>query len=219
VGVPDPGIIVVLNGVPRSGKSTIARAIQDASDGTWLSLGVDAFCEYVTPAQLLPGIGLRPGGERPDLEGHLPVLFDALYASVMALSRLGLNVVVDVGHHDDYSKPQGILRRAAEELADLPSYFIGVRCPVEVIMDRRDAGEPGREDRYVGSGPGGAVPDVVLRWERAIHDPGIYDLEVDTSVRSPGECAAVIRARLDQGSPAAFSELGRRSAPGGPDLL
>ena len=85
----DPGVIVVLNGAPRSGKSTIARAIQDAGDGMWLNLGVDAFCEYVTPARLMPGIGLRPGGERPDLEAHLPALFDALYGSVVALSLLG----------------------------------------------------------------------------------------------------------------------------------
>ncbi len=40
-------------------------------------------------------------------------------------------------------------------------------------------GDGGR--RYVTSGPGGEVPDVVRRWERAVHDPGIYDLEVDTS--------------------------------------
>ena len=212
--MPEPGIIVVLNGAPRSGKSTIARAMQDSSDGTWLNLGVDAFCQYVTPAQLLPGIGLRPGGERPDLEAHLTPLFDALYGSVMAFSRCGLNVVVDVGHHDDYSKPLGILGRVAEQLAGFPAYFIGVRCPVETIVDRRDAAEAGR--RYVRSGPDGAVPDVVLRWERAVHDPGVYDLEVDTSVQSPGDCAVAVRTRLDLGPPAAFSDLRRRSAPDGP---
>jgi chloramphenicol 3-O phosphotransferase len=185
--------------------------MQDTFSGMWMNLGVDAFSEYVTPEQLRPGIGLRPGGERPDLEEHVPVLYDALYTSVVALSRLGLNVVVDVGHHDDYSNPLGILGRVAEELADLPAYFIAVRCPVEVVMNRRDPGEPGREDRYVRSGPGGAVPGPVLRWERAVHDPGIYDLEVDTSVQSPQECVVAIRARLSEGPPTAFSELAERS--------
>ncbi len=212
--MPATGFVVVLNGAPRSGKSTIARAVQDSFRGTWMNLGVDAFCEYVIPAELRPGIGLRPGGERPDLEEHLPVLFDALYGSVIALSRLGLHVVVDVGHHDDYSTPLGILTRVAEELADRPAYFIGVRCPVDVVMRRRDAGGAGREDRYARSGPGGAVPDPVLRWQRAVHDPGIYDLEVDTSVQSARECAAAIRDRLDQGPPTAFSQLARRSRPG-----
>lgn len=144
----DTGFVVVLNGAPRSGKSTIARAIQESFQGTWMNLGVDAFCQGVLPEELRPGIGLRPGGERPDLEDHLPVLFDALYGSVVALSRLGLHVVVDVGHHDDYSRPLGILTRVAEGLADRPAYFIGVRCPVDVVMQRRDAAEVGREDRY-----------------------------------------------------------------------
>ena len=210
----ETGFVVVLNGAPRSGKSTIARAIQESFQGTWMNLGVDAFCQCVLPEELRPGIGLRPGGERRDLEDHLPVLFDALYGSVVALSRLGLHVVVDVGHHDDYSRPLDILTRVAEGLADRPAYFIGVRCPVDVVMRRRDAAEAGREDRYARSGPGGAVPDPVLRWQRAVHDPGIYDLEVDTSVQSARECAVEIRNRMDQGPPTAFSELARRPRPG-----
>ena len=140
----EAGRIVVLNGVPRSGKSTIASTIQDSFDGPWLSLGVDAFSRGITPTRLLPGIGLRPGGERPDLEPLVPVLFDALYDSVIAQRRLGLNVVVDVGHHDDYSTPLGILDQVSERLEALPAYFIGVRCPVEVILDRRAAEEPGQ---------------------------------------------------------------------------
>ena len=108
----------------------------------------------------------------------------------------------------------GILGRVARGMADLPAYLVGVRCPVEVVMARRDAGEQGREGRYVGSDAGGGVPDPVLRWERAVHDPGIYDLEVDTSVLSAGECALAIRARLDGGPPRAFRELAGRPGPG-----
>ncbi len=213
--MPDAGIIVVLNGVPRSGKSTIARAIQESSSRVWLNLGVDAFSRGVIPNRLLPGVGLRPGGERPDLEERVPLLFDALYTSVIALRRLGTCVVVDVGHHDAYSKPLGILRRIARELADLPAYFVGVRCPVDVIMERRDAGEPDRPGAYVTSGPRGAVPEIVLRWERAVHDPGIYDLEVDTSLQSPQECAEAIMDRLRRGPPTAFSRLVGTTDPAG----
>ncbi len=78
----------------------------------WLNLGVDAWA-VATPSGLRPGIGLRPGGERPDLEDAVVALFDALYASVVACSSVGLNVVVDVGHHDDYSRPLGILSKVA----------------------------------------------------------------------------------------------------------
>ena len=185
----------------------------------WLNLGVDAFAA-VTPRRLRPGIGLRPGGERPDLEDAVAALFGALYAAVVAWSRAGLDVVVDVGHHDDYSTPLGVLPRVARDLSRLPAFLIGVRCPVEVIMARRDAGSSGPGGgsgggrggrvRYVTSGPDGTVPEVVLRWERAVHDPGIYDLEVDTSTASPEACAAAIVRRLAEGPPVAFAALAAR---------
>ena len=82
------GTIVVLNGAPRSGKSSIARAMQDTLPGTWMNVGVDSF-EHATPERFRPGIGLRPGGERPDLEENLPLLFDGLFAAVVASSRTG----------------------------------------------------------------------------------------------------------------------------------
>jgi chloramphenicol 3-O phosphotransferase len=201
------GTIVVLNGVPRSGKSSISTAIQDSFEGAWMNLGVDVFARHVTPTRFRPGIGLRPGGDRPDLEMHIPVMYDALYDSVVAHSRLGLNVVVDVGHHDGYSSPLGILTRVAERLDDLPAYFVGVRCPVDVIMVRRDADHRGRETQYVTSEPDGGTPEAVLRWEREVHVPGIYDLEVDTSVLSPVGCAAAIQGRLDEGPATAFWEI------------
>ncbi|HEX4433346.1 MAG TPA: hypothetical protein VH012_00855 [Acidimicrobiales bacterium] len=205
------GTVVVLNGVPRSGKSSIAAALAgSAQGGPWLAFGVEAMAG-VTPAALRPGIGLRPGGERPDLEDAVVVLFDALYAAVVAWSRAGRNVVVDVGHHDDYSRPLGVLSTVAAALADLPAYFVGVRCPVEVIMARRDAG-PGRAGGgpCVTSEPDGSVPAIVRRWERAVHDPGLYDVEVDTSATVPDACAAAIVRRVREGPPVAFGELARR---------
>lgn len=209
------GTIVVLNGTPRSGKSSIASALQEASDSLWLNLGVDLFAG-VTPRRLRPGIGLRPGGERPDLEEAVVALFDALYASVVAWSRSGFNVVVDVGHHDDYSKPLGILPKVARDLARMPAYFIGVRCPVDVIMTRRDADPGGEGDRhgpYRTSEPDGSIPDVILRWERAVHDPGIYDQEVDTSTASAEDCAEAIVRRREAGPPVAFAALADARRP------
>ncbi|MBO0693922.1 MAG: hypothetical protein J2P58_13545, partial [Acidimicrobiaceae bacterium] len=64
------GLVVILNGAPRSGKSAIARAIQESSPDTWVGLGVDTSSQSI-PERLRPGIGLRPGGERPDLEEHV----------------------------------------------------------------------------------------------------------------------------------------------------
>jgi chloramphenicol 3-O phosphotransferase len=66
-----PGQVIILNGAPRSGKSSIAAAIQETFDGPWMNLGVDVLVRQVTPPRYRPGIGLRPGGERPDLESFV----------------------------------------------------------------------------------------------------------------------------------------------------
>jgi len=196
-----PGQIVILNRTPRSGKSSIAATIQDTFDGVWLNLGVDGF-KAMTPARYQPGIGLRPGGERPDLEPLIVVLYQAMYASIAAHSRLGLNVVTDVGHHDSYSVPRGILPACARLLRDLPVLFVGVRCPIEVVMQRRRAtwGDAGAD--------ADSVPAPVQRWQDAVHVPGLYDLEVDTASLSPQACAERIRHRLEDGPPgSAFARL------------
>ena len=198
---PKPGWIVVLNGAPRAGKSSIVAAIQEWDDGPWMNLGVDVHVRHVTPPRLRPGIGLRPGGERPDLETWVPAFYVALYESIAAHSRLGLNVVADLGHHDAYSEPLGILRDCARRLAGLPALLVGVRCPVEEIMRRRRAGQTGREGEYVTGSTTEPVPEAVLRWQREVHRPGLYDLEVDTSMLSPEDCAAAIRRRLDNPTP------------------
>ncbi|MBN9219159.1 MAG: chloramphenicol phosphotransferase [Mesorhizobium sp.] len=187
------GQIIILNGAPRSGKSSIARAIQESFDGAWMNLGVDSY-EQVTPPRLRPGIGLRPGGERPDLEALVPRLYAALYESIAAHSRLELNVVADVGHHDAYSRPLGCLADCMRRLAGLPVLFVGVRCPIDVIMERRAAGEPGRA--YVTGSSDDPLPLPVRLWQEEVHRPGTYDLEVDTSILRPQQCADEIRKRI-----------------------
>jgi chloramphenicol 3-O phosphotransferase len=202
-----PGTIVILNGAPRSGKTSIARALQDASATPWINLGVDTMAA-ATPTRFHPGIGLRPGGERPDLEDLVARLYAALHDSVAAFSRHGLNVVVDVGHHDAHSRPLATLADAAHRLAGLPALFVGVRCPLAVIMARRDVGGPG----YARSGPDGEVPDPVRRWQEQVHRPGVYDLELDTSVASPTECAERVLRHLDTGPPpSALARLAGRT--------
>jgi chloramphenicol 3-O phosphotransferase len=189
--------VIVLNGAPRAGKSAIAAAIQETFPGAWLNLGVDV-ARAATSARLQPGIGLRPGEEGHPAARHVPVLFAALYEAIAAHSRLGLNVVSDVGHHDP-----AVLADCARRVARLPAYLVGVHCSLEVIMDRR---------RASGMVPDGAaregVPEPVRRWQAALHEPGIYDLEVDTTDSAPDACAEAIRRRIEAGGPpAAFRRL------------
>lgn len=187
-----PGRILLLNGVPRSGKSSIAVAVQDSFDGVWMNVGLDHF-KAMTPRRYQPGIGLRPGGERPDLEPLVALLYRGLYEAIASHSRLGVNVVADVGHHDDHSARLDILPTCANLLRGLPAWFIGVRCPIDVVMQRRIEtwGQSYAED--------GSEPEPVRRFQRAVHLPGVYDLEVDTSELDPSACARVIRRHMEAG--------------------
>ena len=176
-------------------------AIQDRLDGVWVNLGVDV-ARATTPSRLQPGIGLRPGEPDHPAAPYVPVLYAALYESVAAHSRLGLNVAVDVGHYD-----AEILADAAVRLAGLPVLFVGIRCPLETIMDRRRAAG---DERYATAAEDEPVPPPVLRWQDEVHGEWAYDLELDTSRLTPPECAAAIAERLrDRISPAACAKLAR----------
>ena len=205
-----PGQIVILNGAPRAGKSSIVRVIQDTFEGVWMNLGVDVFARGVTPVRYQPGIGLRPGpgpgfgGDNPELERLVPTFYAALYESIVAHSRLGLNVVTEGGHHGAIHP--GLLGDCARRLTGLPR-------PVRwrTLPDRGDHEASQRTPppgRYVVGSADEPFPPPVLLWQEEVHKPGIYDLEVDTSLRSPEGCAGEIRQRLAEGPPgAAFQQL------------
>ena len=181
---------MILNGVPRSGKTSIAQALQQRAPGVWVNFGVDASINAL-PERFRPGIGLRPGGERPELEDLVVVLYAALWESVAAYSQLGLNVVVDVGLHDAYSIPRRIVSDAAARLEGLPVLIVGVRCPTEVIWQRR-LDSWGQVQEAADEQDAAAVQ----RWQSAVHMHLAYDLEVDTSSLSAEQCADAIVVRL-----------------------
>ena len=198
------GQIIILNGVPRSGKSSIAGMIQETFDGVWMNLGVDLFMQ-MTPRKFQPSIGLRPGEEQHPVYGLVPRLYAAMFEAVAAMGRAGMNVVVDVGMY----RPE-VASDCARRLEGLPVLFVGVRCPIEEVMRRREA-TWGRDERVTRAGeswaPGDGVPEPVMRWQEQVHAHWSYDLEVDTSVMDPGECVEAIRRRLEEGPGTVFGRL------------
>ena len=200
------GTIVVLNGPSRAGKSTIATRVQEVLDGIWMHIGMDLHIQ-ATPPRYKPGVGLRPlrpedAQDAQDVDGRVsyselvdavPALYAALYGSAAAHARSGLNVVMDVYHHEHYSKRLRTLDIAKRELAGLPTLFVGVNAPLDVIWDRR--GQTWGQHRD-------AVDEVVRRAVE-LHDAAAralsYDIEVDTSELSPDECVDRIAGRLAEG--------------------
>ena len=200
-GGASSGHVIILNGAPRSGKSTLAAAIQAAFPGTWLNLGVDS-ARATTPLALQPGIGLRPGESDHPAAPAVPILYAALWESVAAHARLGLNVVVDVGLYD-----VGIAADAARRLDAFPVLFVGVRCDLATILQRRRSAGP---QLYLVANDAESVPEPVLRWQDEVHAHWTYDLDVDTSAQTPDECAAEIRKRLgEHPSPDAFARVAK----------
>lgn len=203
------GRVVILNGVSRAGKSTLAHAIQESVPGVWMHLGGDAH-KACTPPNRQPGVGLRPGRDqvRPEVEECVPVLYAALHESIAVHARTGLDVVVDANFHDTYTRRYGVLEDCARRLAGLRTLFVGVRCPVDVIWERR-----ARTWGQVRGEVGQDVVDAVDLAQHATHAHRGYDLEVDTSVMLPESCAAVIARRLSEGPPgtalATIAALGR----------
>ena len=102
-----------------------------------------------------------------------------MHRSVAALAGAGLSVIVD----------HVLLERAwvddlGERLDGIDWRLVAVRCPLAVIEER----ERERRDRTIGQA---AAQFAVVHAHGAT-----YDLEVDTSVSSPGEAAARIVAAI-----------------------
>lgn len=161
------GQIIYLNGASSSGKTTIARTLQDLLEEPYMLVAVDEFFEML-PARF---------AEEPPREVMINVM-SGMHGTVAALSRAGNNVVVD-----DVLAGKPFLREIVDALDGLPVLFVGVRCPLEVLEKR----EKERGDRIEGL--------AAFQFGR-VHHYGIYDVEVDTSVSSPQECAEQIAAAL-----------------------
>ena len=93
----------------------------------------------------------------------LPQMADTPELVQFARGIAGLNVVADLGIHDGYSRPLDIWGELERRLAGLPLLRVGVACPVEIIMARRNADPQG--GHYVG---GDGVPAPVARMQAAI---------------------------------------------------
>jgi chloramphenicol 3-O phosphotransferase len=184
------GTIIILNGASSSGKTSIVKALQDILDEPYIDAGLDKFL-WMLPGRYLE----RPlwdevlgQADHAGSVGHR--LVAGMHQSILALSMAGNNVIAD----HVLVEPLW-LGQCISLFCSLPAYFIGVRCPLEVLEQREQL----RRNRTWGQAR--AQYDLV-------HAHHIYDLEVDTAVYSPVECALQIRALLQAGDlPAAFNRL------------
>ena len=185
------GRIILLNGTSSSGKSTLAKALQDVLPDPWLVIGLDTFV-FALPRRYLdqPHWSEVYRYVRDDGASSSPFrietgplgqdLMSGMHGSVAALAGRGLSVIVD-----HVLLEATWLEECRALWAAIPWTFVGVRCPLAVVEER----ERDRRDRTLGQ---------AAAHHAVVHAHGVpYDIEVDTSVLTPAEAAARIVAHLD----------------------
>jgi chloramphenicol 3-O phosphotransferase len=192
------GNIIWLNGTSSSGKTATAKAIQEIMEGYYIHTGIDHYIERIPERFHVVSDGKTPSvaegilwvfteGDKYLSELRLgPAginLLKGIYHAVAALAAQGNDVIID----DVIFDPRA-LREAVNVLYSFNVLFIGIRCPLEIAKGR----EQERGNRTLG---------LVEAHYDVVHSHGVYDLEVDTSVLTPAECARRIKDRLQHGPP------------------
>jgi chloramphenicol 3-O phosphotransferase len=183
------GVCIVLNGASSSGKTSIALAIRERWKGPLQISGIDTFlmCQseqffgdgspapgfawFPTTVDAVPAFDIVAGPLGRGLE-------QAAQRYWRACADAGLDQVVD----DVWLRAEQALTFKSV-MAGAEVLWVGVRCPIEVIEQR----ERDRGDRRVGQARGHA---------HLVHQWTDYDVEVDTSLLSPAECASTILGSL-----------------------
>lgn len=200
------GTIVFLNGTSSAGKTTLSHALQEEMPEPYQHVALDQFRDGL-PAKFR-GLNSPEGttGARglnvvpTELDSGQTVtevrfgedgsrLLKGMRRAIATLADTGVNVIID-----DIILRTDFLVDYLEVMENHNLYFVGVRCPLEVISER--------ESQRLGRFPGTAES----HFERC-HAHGTYDIELDTSLLAPQVCAQRIRQRIEAGPARAFAEL------------
>jgi chloramphenicol 3-O phosphotransferase len=168
-----PGRIIFLTGASSSGKSTLAKAMQQALPEPFLHVSSD----HLVASGVLPA-RRDPDGPFAWWQQMRPRFFDGFHRCLPALAAAGNDLIVE--HIIEFRAWRESL---ASLLGGLDVFLVGVHCELAEI-DRR---ERGRGDRRTGEGRSHVETDL-------IHTFGPYDFDVDTTQAAPGAVAASVLA-------------------------
>lgn len=163
------GKIIVLNGVSSSGKTTLAKEIQDAFDEPYMRLSIDDFINMM-PSKMI----------KTDLGNTVYKCQTIMLQTITMLSDAGINVVVDNIMLTYFQT----LKQYISELYDYPVLFVKVDCPPHELRRR----EADRGDRAIGQGDS-QIDD--------LEPKTMYDITVNTFINTISECVKLIEKKLD----------------------
>jgi chloramphenicol 3-O phosphotransferase len=174
-----PTQVIVLNGGSSSGKSEIARRLQDVLPDPWLDFSVDSLIEAMPAALQTSASGIEFAPDGAVIVGpEFRRLEAAWMAGIAAMARAGARIIVE----DVFLGGPVSQQRWQDALGTLQVLWVGVHCQPPVAASRESA----RGDRPTGMAASQA---------EAVHDGVWYDFEVDTTHTEAVECARAIAAR------------------------
>lgn len=153
----DKASIIFLHGASSSGKSTLARLLQDRIERPFWHISID----HLRDSGVLPLARVK-AGDFKWREMRAP-FFAGYHASLAAYAAAGNNLIIE--HILDTPGWQGEL---AELFRPFDVLFVALHCPVDELNRR----ELARGDRPAGSAEKDAL---------TIHKGRRYDLELQTS--------------------------------------
>jgi chloramphenicol 3-O phosphotransferase len=158
--------IIFLNGVSSSGKSSIAKDLQESIEKPCIHRCVDDYLDLYQK-----GLWQKQEIVQPEW----PKIIQGFHAAGAAMARAGNLVIMD----DVLESEPPWVENLLELFNGLSVFFVGVHCPLEELERR----EKKRKERKDGMAR--------LQLDQ-VHTVAIYDVEVDTSMSSPQECASII---------------------------
>jgi chloramphenicol 3-O phosphotransferase len=174
--------VIILNGGSSSGKTTIAKCLQNSLSTSWLRFSIDDLIDAMPNAMFNVDSGIKfdsdgsvsPGAEFRTLES-------AWMHGIAEMVRRGAKVIID----DVFISGIDAYNRWQVSLEGLQVLWVGVFCDPAVATARENK----RGDRVAGM----AVSQATV-----VHVGMNYDIEVDTSDASPEECARIVAQRINQ---------------------
>ncbi|MGV9295198.1 chloramphenicol phosphotransferase CPT family protein [Amycolatopsis sp. NPDC003676] len=160
------GHVVFLNGTSSSGKSSIATELLDLLPGPYFLVPRDAVNSMRSRTQ-------TPEFGTPEFDEVFERTVLGYHRMLAGLAAAGNGVIAD-----HVLRPHW-LADCLEVLRAQEVTFVGVHCPLPELRRREQA----RGDRPAG---------LTERQYPIVHAHNDYDLECDTSLHSPRECAQII---------------------------
>jgi chloramphenicol 3-O-phosphotransferase len=174
--------VVVLNGIPCAGKSSLARSFQDlrAADGElWLHVALDVF------DAMLPAGGVLT----TEQYAHAA---QAMVASVVSMARLEVNLVIELVLRPSDPGAAAVQRELLGALLEFKPVLVAVLVSPAVALAREEAR----------SGPA----DGLVRRDLSMVETNFCDLAVSTDDRSPRQAAMLLDSSLGRASTTACEE-------------